>query len=125
MEPKEDLWTKLKSSLSLLCRARVYVTKPAWGESWRSLCAVSNQRKKIHCIDELSCQAAWVEIGFKEINPDCFKPAGKLEWGHDTGLILMIMLFGTSLNFHVNHSLETASGREKMVGLSGEDQGYY
>lgn len=75
------------------------------------------------CIDELFCQAAWVEIGFKKINPDCFKPAGKLEWGHDTGLILTIMLFGTSLNFHVNHSLETAKGREKIVGLLDEHHG--
>lgn len=128
MELKEDLWTKLKSSLSLFCRTRVYVTEPAWREIWRSLCAISNKRKKKKysaCIDELSCQAVWVEIGFKKINPDCFKPAGKLEWGHNAGLILTIMLFGTSLNFHGNHSLDTTMGREKMVGLLDEDQGYY
>lgn len=50
----------------------------------------------------------------------CFKPAGKLELGHDTGLVLTVILFGTSLNFHINHSLGTTKGREKINGLLGE-----
>lgn len=50
----------------------------------------------------------------------CFKPAGKLELGHNTGLILTVILFVTSLNLHINHSLGTIRGREKINGLLDE-----
>lgn len=52
------------------------------------------------------------------------KPAGKLKLGHDTGLILTTILFGTSLNFHINHSLGTTKGREKINSLLDEYKSY-
>lgn len=70
------------------------------------------------------CQADWAEIWFKKINHDCFKPSGKLKLGHDTGLILTTILFGTSLNFHINHSLGTTKGREKINSLLDEYKSY-
>lgn len=58
------------------------------------------------------------------INDDFFKPAGKLELGHDAGLILTTILFGMSLNFHINHSFGTTKEKEKSNGLSDEHQSY-
>lgn len=70
------------------------------------------------------CQAAGVEIWFRKINHNCFKRAGKLESGHGTGLILTTILFGTSLNFHIDQSLGTTKGKEKMNSLLDEYQSY-
>lgn len=88
------------------------------------MCNSSTNAKNTAHVLMSFCQAAWIEIRFKEINCDCFKPAGKLELGHDTGLILTAILFGTSLNFRINHSFGTTKGREKINGLWDESQSY-
>lgn len=68
-------------------------------------------------------QTTWVEIWFKKINHDYFKPAGMLELGHNIGLILTTILFGTGLNFHINHSFGTL-WKEKINVLLDEIHSY-
>lgn len=113
----------LKSSLSVFYRTCIYVTEPTRRDIGSSLCAIYQQMQRRKTKTQHLYWWAWVEIGFKEINQDCLKPAGEQEWGHDTGLTLSIILFGPSLNFPINHSLGDSTGKRENAWLIRGVQG--
>lgn len=109
-----------------MCRTCIYVTEPTremFGILYVQFSTNAKKKNTAHVLMSF-CQVAGVEIRFKKINHNCFKLAGKLESGHDTGLILTTILFFTSLNFHIDQSLGTTKGKEKMNSLLDEYQSY-